>query len=233
LITDLSQSKHIKVLSAERLFNILQQLNQLEAGTYSSEVIKEVAARGGIESVLVGNFTRADDTFRINATLQEARSGELIGSESVEGHGEKDFYAMVDELTRKIKENFKLSESEIATDIDKEVEEITSASTEAFKHYSEGRRYHLNGDYPKSVESMLKAVEIDPEFAMAYRSLANASYRRESAILSKGIITGHQRRHWIRLSMPIGNCWNFTREILSHSQTLEASTAQWKNGIKL
>ncbi len=174
LITDLSQSKHIKVLSAERLFNILQQLNQLEAGTYSSEVIKEVAARGGIESVLVGNFTRADDTFRINATLQEARSGELIGSESVEGHGEKDFYAMVDELTRKIKENFKLSESEIATDIDKEVEEITSASTEAFKHYSEGRRYHLNGDYPKSVESMLKAVEIDPEFAMAYRSLANA-----------------------------------------------------------
>jgi len=174
LITDLSQSKHIRVLSAERLFNILQQLNQLEAGTYSSEVIKEVAARGGIESVLVGNYTRADDTFRINATLQEARSGELIGSESVEGHGEKDFYAMVDELTRKIKENFKLSERQITADIDKGVEEITTVSTEAYKHYSEGRRYHLNGDYPKSIESILKAVEIDPQFAMAYRSLANA-----------------------------------------------------------
>ncbi|UCE22740.1 MAG: tetratricopeptide repeat protein, partial [Candidatus Aminicenantes bacterium] len=174
LITDLSQSKHIRVLSAERLFNILQQLDQVEATTYSSEILKDVAARGGVENVLVGNYMRANDTFRINATLQEARSGELIGSESVEGHGEKDFYAMVDELTRKIKENYELSESEIATDIDKEVEDITSASTEAFKHYSEGRRYHLNGDYPKSVESMLKAVEIDPEFAMAYRSLANA-----------------------------------------------------------
>jgi tetratricopeptide (TPR) repeat protein len=174
LITDLSQSKHIRVLSAERLFNILQQLDQMEATTYSSDVLKDVAVQGGVENVLVGNYMRANDTFRINATLQEARSGELIGSESVEGHGEKDFYAMVDELTRKIKENFELSESQIAADIDEEVGKITTASTEAYKHYSEGRRYHLNGDYRRSIESMLKTVEIDPEFAMAYRSLANA-----------------------------------------------------------
>jgi len=174
LITDLSQSRHIKILSAERLFNILHQLDQLGASAYSSEVLKEVAAQGGVESVLVGNYTRANDTFRINVTLQEGSSGELIGSESVEGHGEKDFYAMVDELTRKIKKNFELSETQIATDIDKEVEKITTDSTEAYKYYSQGRIFHLNGDYPRSVDSMLKAVEIDPGFAMAYRSMAAA-----------------------------------------------------------
>ncbi len=174
LITDLSQSRHIKILSAERLFDILHKLDQLGASAYSSEVLKEVAALGGVESVLVGNYTRADSTFRINISLQEASSGELIGSESVEGHGEKDFYAMVDELTRKIKENFELSEKQIASDIDKEVGKITTDSTEAYKHYSLGRKFHLNGDYPRSVESMLKAVEIDPKFAMAYRSMAAA-----------------------------------------------------------
>jgi len=174
LITDLSQSKHIKILSAERIFNILNQLDQLGASTYSSEVLKEVAAQGGVGSVLVGNYTRANDTFRINVTLQEASSGELIGSESVEGHGEKDFYAMVDELTRRIKKNFELSENQIATDIDEEVGKITTDSLEAYKYYSQGRTFHLNGDYPRSIESMLKAVEIDPEFAMAYRSMASA-----------------------------------------------------------
>jgi tetratricopeptide (TPR) repeat protein len=137
-------------------------------------VLKEVAALGRVESVLVGNYTRADDVFRINVTLQEASSGELIGSESVEGHGEKDFYAMVDELTRKVKTNFELSEAQIATDIDEEVGKITTASPEAYKHYSLGRTYHLNGDYQRGIESMLKAVEIDPEFAMAYRSMASA-----------------------------------------------------------
>ncbi len=174
LITDLSQSRHIKILSAERLFNILHQLDQLGVSTYSSDVLKEVAALGGVESVLVGNYTRAEDIFRINITLQEGSSGELIGSESVEGHGEKDFYAMVDELTRKIKTNFELSENQIATDIDKEVGKITTDSPEAYKHYSQGRTFHLNGDYPKGIESMLKAVEVDPGFAMAYRSMASA-----------------------------------------------------------
>jgi len=174
LITDLSQSRHIKILSAERLFNILHQTDQLGASTYSSEVLKEVAALGGVESVLVGNYTRANDTFRINVTLQEGSSGELIGSESVEGHGEKDFYVMVDELTRKIKENFELSEAQIATDIDKEVGKITTASPEAYKLYSLGRKFHLNGDYQRSIEPMLEAVEIDPGFAMAYRSMASA-----------------------------------------------------------
>ncbi len=174
LITDLSQSRHIKILSAERLFNILHQLDQLGASTYSSDVLKEVAVLGQVESVLVGNYTRADDVFRINVTLQKASSGELIGSESVEGHGEKDFYAMVDELTRKIKTNFELSETQIATDIDKEVGKITTDSPEAYKHYSQGRTFHLNGDYPRSIESMLKATEVDPGFAMAYRSMASA-----------------------------------------------------------
>jgi len=174
LITDLSQSRLITVLSAERLFDILQQLDQLSASAYSSQVLKEVAARGGVENVLVGNFTRANDTFRINVSLQKASTGEFIGSESVEGYGEKDFYAMVDELTKRIKANFKLSERQIITDIDKEVGKITTSSPEAYKFYSDGRRYHLNGEYQKSIESMLKAVDIDPDFAMAYRSLASA-----------------------------------------------------------
>ena len=175
LITDLSQSRYIRVLSGERIFNILSQLNQIEAETYSSDVLKEIAARCGVRNILVGNYTRADDTFRINVTLQEPRTGELIGSESVEGRGEKDFYAMVDELTRRIKANFKLSEEEIATDIDKEVGKITTSSTEAFKYYSLGRKYHSNGEYPKSYSFMKKAVDIDPQFAMAYRSMASSA----------------------------------------------------------
>jgi serine/threonine protein kinase/predicted Zn-dependent protease len=175
LITDLSQSRYIRVLSGERVFNILSQLKQIEAESYSSDVLKEIAARGGVKNILVGNYTRADDTFRINVTLQEPTTGELIGSESVEGRGEKDFYAMVDELTRRIKANFKLSEKEIATDIDKEVGEITTSSTEAFKYYSLGRKYHSNGEYPKSYAFMKKAVDIDPQFAMAYRSMASSA----------------------------------------------------------
>jgi len=173
LITDLAQSKYIRVLSEDRLFNILSELNQLEAKSYSSKVLEQVAVRGRVNHILQGNYTRAGDTFRINITLQEVKTWELIGSEKVEGKGEKSFYFMVDELTRRIKASFKLTAEEIASDIDKEVGKITTSSPEAYKYYSEGSKYYRREiDYSRSIQFLEKAIAIDPEFAMAYRNMA-------------------------------------------------------------
>lgn len=174
LITDLSQSKLIRVVSGEVLYNILDRLGQLEATAYSSDVLEEVASRGRADRILVGNYTKAGDIFRINTALQDGRTGELIGSESVEGSGERSFYTMVDELTRRIKAHFELTEEEITADIDSRIETITTGSPEAYKLYSEARTYHLQTDYWRSIGTMQKALEIDPEFAMAWRSVAMA-----------------------------------------------------------
>jgi len=172
LITDLTQSKYLRILSADRLFNILEEQNQLEAKGYSSKVLKEVASKGGVNHILQGNYVKAGDTFRINVTIQDATTMELIASEGVEGKGEEGIFSMVDELTRRIKANFRLSSEEIASDIDREVENITTSSPEAYKYYNEGRKYRLKGEYRQSIALMEKALTIDPEFAMAYRSLA-------------------------------------------------------------
>jgi tetratricopeptide (TPR) repeat protein len=174
LITDLSQSKLIRVVSAEVLYSILDKLDQLEAATYSSDVLKEIASRGRADSVLVGNYTKAEDAFRINVSLQEGRSGEVLASESVEGVGERSFYDMVDELTRRIKSRLELSEEQITADTDSQIATITTDSPEAYKLYSEARTYHLQADYWRSLSTMQKALEIDPEFAMAWRSVAMA-----------------------------------------------------------
>jgi serine/threonine protein kinase/tetratricopeptide (TPR) repeat protein len=172
MIADLTQSKHLRILSEDKLFNILRQMNELDAETYSSEVLGQVAGLGGVNHILQGAYARVGDEFRINVMLQEAPSGELVASESVAGKGEASIFSMVDELTRKIKTNFKLSEKQIAADIDREVGKITTGSPEAYKYYSEGRKYHHSGDYRRSIQLMDKAVEIDPGFAMAYRSMA-------------------------------------------------------------
>jgi serine/threonine protein kinase/Flp pilus assembly protein TadD len=174
LITDLAQSQLLRVLSSEKLFQILSELDLLEVPTYSAEVLQEVARRGGVRHILVGGYTRANGTFRISASLQDPGTGELVGSESLEGEGEQSFYTMVDELTRRIKERFQLSRREIESDIDKEIETITTGSPEALRHYIEGRRLHLIGDVIRSIAEMEKAVDIDPEFAMAYRSMSSS-----------------------------------------------------------
>ncbi|NIN92194.1 protein kinase, partial [bacterium] len=174
LITDLSQSKHISVLPADRLFSILRKFNLLEARSYATEDLEKVAAEGRVNHIFQAGFSKAGDIFRIDYSLQKVDTLESIGSYYVKGKGEASFPAMVDELTQRIKADFKLSEDEIASDLDKEVGKITTSAPEAYKYYSEGRKYHLSGDYRQSISFMESAIEIDPEFAMAYRSLASA-----------------------------------------------------------
>ena len=171
MIDDLSQSKYIYVLAKDRLFNIMQKLNLLEAKNYSSKEIRQVAARGVVNHVLQGNYTKAGDLFRINITLQDAGSGELVASEWAEGTEEK-IFSMVDELTMKIKEDFNLSEEEIAGDIDMEVGKITTNFPQAYRYFSEAEKCYYSGDYREAIRIGEKAIEIDPEFAMAYYGLA-------------------------------------------------------------
>jgi len=172
LIADLIQSRHIRVISGDRLYSIMKQLNLLEVESYSSEDLKEVVVQGGASHILQGILTRAGDEYRINVTLQEAGSMDLIDSERVEGKGEESFYTMVDELTRRIKASFKLSEEEIATDIDENVGKITTSSTEAYKYYIEGMNAAQRGEDRQGIALMEKALDIDPEFAMAYLATA-------------------------------------------------------------
>ncbi len=174
LITDLSQSKYFRVLSGDRVYDILREMNLLDATSYSSSDLEEIAKRGGARYMLRGGYTRAVDTFRININLQDMETEESIGSETVTGQGEGSFYTMIDELTRRIKGNFRLSDQAIAADTDEKIGKITSNSPEAYRYYSEARKYHLKSEYREAIQLYEKAVSIDPEFAMAYRGMAAA-----------------------------------------------------------
>jgi len=172
IITDLSQSKYINVLSGDRLYGILRKLDLLEVKSYASDDLMKVAIEGKVNHILQGSLSKAGDIFRVEYTLQDMNTGKIIGSDRVEGRGEQAVFSMVDELTRRIKADFELSEEEISADIDKEIEKITTSSPQAFKYYVEGREFHHKGEYRKNIQSMEKALALDPEFAMAYRSMA-------------------------------------------------------------
>jgi len=175
LITDLTQSKYLKVLGGDRLLNILNQLNQLDAEAYSADVLKEVASRGRVNHILRGSYSKAGDIIRIDTVLQDANTGEPIATERVEGKGEESIFSLVDDLTRKVKASFEFSEEQIADDLDKQVVEITTSSPEAYKYYLEGLQYQNMGEERKAIEFMEKAVAVDAGFASAYVSLS-ASY---------------------------------------------------------
>ena len=174
LITKLSQSKFINVLSSDRVFSILKRLDLLEAKKYSTEDLVKVADEGGAVYTLSGSLMKAGKKIIVSLTLQKPRTGELISPLNIECNGEEEIFAKVDELAKSIKSDMNLTPDQIATDDDVEVGKITTNSPEAYKYYGEGRKYHNNFELRKSISMMEKAISIDPGFAMAYRSLAQA-----------------------------------------------------------
>jgi serine/threonine protein kinase/Flp pilus assembly protein TadD len=171
LITDLSQSKYIRVLDRSELYGLLQQMDLLEAQEYSSTDLKQIADVGKVDYIVGGTFNKAGETFRIDMTLQDMRTMDITGSERVEGEGEDSLFSMVDNLTTKIKTNFNLTEQEIASDPDKAVGTITTSSPGAYRYYIQARTYVNQGNYRQGIIHQEKAVALDPEFAMAYLGL--------------------------------------------------------------
>ncbi|CAN5857639.1 hypothetical protein BH18ACI5_BH18ACI5_22530 [soil metagenome] len=108
MVTDLSQSTSFEVMGTDRLVQILQELKRSDAPVLSADVVREIANRAGVDTVLMGSYVRSGSTLRITARLQEARTGRIVTAERVEGPGESSLFSLVDELTRRFKS--KLSE---------------------------------------------------------------------------------------------------------------------------
>ncbi len=168
LTSDLSQSKYLNVLSGDRMYEILEDLGLLGATGYSSDSLKQVANKGNVKHILRGSYIKAGPKFRVSIALQNMGSGEVVGSHTIEAEGQENLFALVDDLTKKIKSDMDLTSEQIADDFDAAAAEVVTSSPEAYRLFVEGLRYHYRAEYKKCIELLDKAIAIDPEFAAAY-----------------------------------------------------------------
>jgi TolB-like protein len=171
LTDDLIQSKHLRVLDGQSLYGILKDLDLLDSTTYSAEDLKNIADAARVNNLLVGNYARLGQIYILNVQIRDMFSGETKESLREEARSEEEIWPKIDSLTRKVKRHLGLSVATIAGDIDNEISRITSSSPDALKSYSQGRSFQRALDYKSAVIWLKKAVEADPQFAMAYRVL--------------------------------------------------------------
>jgi len=182
LIADLSQSRFIRVVPGDEIYAILKRLGLAETRKYSSEDIGKVASVCRATHILRGNYIKGGESFIIMAALETPGTGGSPVTLRVEARGEDDIIRKTDELTRAVKEGLKISPAQAKNDADKEVGKITTSSAEALRYYVEGQRRLHNNGFPQTIACMEKAVELDPEFAMAYATMAFAhGYMRHDA----------------------------------------------------
>jgi pentatricopeptide repeat protein len=169
---DLSQSKYIYVVPSDQVYSILTRLDLLEADSFTREDLRAIGRRGGGRYLASGFFTESDETFLVSLVIQEAESGRIIGTAEARGEGIKNLFALAEEVTARVKPLLELTAIEVANDIDRPLERVTTSSPEAYRYYLKAARLVGALKNREAIELLEKAVAIDPEFAMAYSNLA-------------------------------------------------------------
>ena len=173
LITwDLRQSKFVDVIKTSALFQAARAL--AEAEKFSTEDLKEVAEKAGVDYALTVILNKSGDEVIINALVQNARTGDVMASPRLTCRAEKEIFSNVDRLSKEVKIALNIKSREIRGDIDRPVARITTSSAEAFKLFSQAYRVQGKLKHDEAISPVLKAVELDPKFGLAYRLLYNA-----------------------------------------------------------
>jgi tetratricopeptide (TPR) repeat protein len=197
LITSLEQRGGLYVVTWERMADLLAQMGQKDAETIDRESGFRLCRKEGVEAIVLGSFVKAGDMFATDVKVLDVGTRRLLKSASSRGEGADSILRnQIDELSRTISAGIGPAREKIGGE-QAQVAEATTSSMEAYQYFLRGREDLNKMYYFDARTSLEKAVELDPEFAMAYYFLAfthlslgeiqacNASIERAKALAHK------------------------------------------------
>jgi non-specific serine/threonine protein kinase len=164
----------------EEIINALSQLPGLRVAARTSSFafkgrtpeIEEVGSKLKVSAVLSGSVRKAGDRLRLNVELVSVADGFPLWSDRFDREM-ADVFQIQDEVANRIVEKLKVTLSGEGCG-DCLVRQPTD-NFQAYELFLRGR-VHLNQrvGIPRAIEDFERAIEMDPRFALAYASLAEA-----------------------------------------------------------
>jgi len=188
LTTNLAQVKGLDVLSTQRVYAELQRMGKKDATELDSASTMEVARDTDADAFITGTLLRVGPKqLRLDVQVQDSQSGQILFSDRVEAPDVQGIFSMVDEVTSRVAQ--RLVPGANMVNGAPSIEEATS-NLEAYRHYELGvdlgRRFLM----PEAVHEMEEAVQLDPQFALAWWQLAGGydalgDLRKSREVLAK------------------------------------------------
>jgi len=184
LITDLSESEYVRVLSRQRLYDILARLGRQDRKAIDKSVATEVAREAGVRWILTGTVIQTEPDIILTSEISDVGTGEIKASQRVAGEAGEDLFALIDKLSIEIRSDMALPEA-AKSEVDRNIADVTTHSPEAYRYYLEGLDFQDKYFNQEAEASFRKAVEHDSTFAMAYYFLSTLSVGEEAQLFRR------------------------------------------------
>ena len=175
LAVQLEQSPFLNIFPDQRVQETLRHMGRSPDERVTKDVAREICERQGIKAMLTGSIARLGSRYVIGLEAINAHTGDVIAREQAEAGSKEEVLSMLGKATTKLRG--KLGESLRSIEkFDAPIEQATTSSLEALKAYSLGVELNRRGRYLEMIPFFKRAVELDPNFAIAYARLSLGYY---------------------------------------------------------
>jgi serine/threonine protein kinase/Flp pilus assembly protein TadD len=203
LITSLEREGWFYVATWERMQDLLEQMGKKNVEVIDRNLGFELCRMEGIETIVLGSYIKAGNTFATDVKVLDVETKKFLRSSSSKGEGVSSILkTQIDELTREISNGLGLVKEDIES-AGIRITDVTTNSMEAYKYYLEGLENRRKFYYEDANRSFKKAVELDPNFAMAhfYLSYADRNIDLKNNAIKRAKALSHKTTEKERLSI--------------------------------
>lgn len=170
LSTDIGESAHLRMVSADRLQQVLQDLRVSSQSQLDLSTLRRIAEYTHADTIVYGQYERFGEQTQITTTLHDLKNDREISLKSEVTSG-KDLLASLDKLAGDLREKVATT-PQLLKEMEAHSQHVPTQSLPALRAYDEGLQLARSGKNMQAMAQFEDATTQDPGFAMAYSKLA-------------------------------------------------------------
>jgi DNA-binding winged helix-turn-helix (wHTH) protein/tetratricopeptide (TPR) repeat protein len=185
---DLSQSPYLDVMSEQEGINTLGLMGHKSDDAITAEVARDICVRTGRQVVLTGSITGVGHEYLLTLEATDCNSARKLVGAKAEAATKEKILASLDSMAESVRKKLGESAASVAN-FEVPIQAATTPSLEALKAYSLGQHMEALGKEGSEILPFYQqAVELDPQFSMAYAAMGGQYYNlSESDLASQNL----------------------------------------------
>ena len=175
LTTELGAGGNLRTIAGEDVTRMKSDLGLPDAGSYGGETLQRIGKILGAENIVTGSYLApGTGQLRLDLRLQNAQTGETVDTISVNGKGEQvaDLVQLIGRAGGQLRQKLGVEGNPPAAE--NVLKASLPSSPVAAQLYAEGIEKLRRMDAKGAIESLQKATQKAPEYALAHSATAEA-----------------------------------------------------------
>jgi serine/threonine protein kinase/Flp pilus assembly protein TadD len=167
LAVQLGQTPFLNLFPEERVRETLRFMGRSPDDRVTRDVGREICERQGIKAMLTGSIASLGSHYVITLEALNPRTGDAIAREHIEAESKEKVLSSLGTAASNLRKQLGESLSSIQK-YDVAIEQATTSSLEALKAFAMANEERSKGRAEQSLPFYKRAIELDPNFALAY-----------------------------------------------------------------